>query len=367
MNRTFATLAEWIDPSRGQHRTVPPMDAGLRPNRRLDEAQQLLPNDIYEPDDIVIAESGSVLFSSGRSLFSLRDGEVRTLAELPGPVGALVRRGSVVIAAVEGTGLVAVDVSGTVTELCTDPVISTCVTDLAVLPDGALIATVGSRNHDARNWSRALVQGDRSGLIVRLDGSRARVRAQGLGWPSGIEMASDTEVLVSLSFEHRIELRSLDSLAHSSRAIARNLPVYPGRLAAAGDGWWVAAPYIRNRVTEMLLDEPAVIEEMVARIDPEDWFVPRLRCTNPYTDTMQMGQLRVLGVVKPWAPARSCGVVLRIDRTGRVVESAHARVDSKRHGVTGVAVCGGRIVAAANGFGNLLHLAAEKERGETNA
>ncbi|MGA4788803.1 hypothetical protein [Nocardia sp. AB354] len=361
MNRTIATLAEWINPAWGKHRTVPPMDAGLRPNRRLDEAKELLPDDIYEPDDVVITESGSVLFGSGAYLLSLRDGEVRPVAELPGPVGALVCRGGAVIAAVEGTGLVAVDTSGTVTELCTDPVVATCVTDLAVLPDGSLIGTVGSRNHDARNWSRALVRSDRSGLIVRFDGSRARVEAQGLGWPSGIEVASATEVLVSLSFEHRIELRSLDALARPARAIARNLPIYPGRLAAAGDGWWVAAPYIRNRVTEMLLDEPAVIEEMVARIDPEDWFVPRLRCTNPYTDTMQMGQLRVLGVVKPWAPARSCGVVVRIDRTGRVVESAHARVDSKRHGVTGLAVSGDDIVVAANGFGNLLHVSGEKE------
>ncbi|WP_216892649.1 SMP-30/gluconolactonase/LRE family protein [Nocardia alni] len=361
MNRTIATLAEWINPAWGRHRTVPPMDAGLRANRRLDEAQELLPTGAYAPDDLVVTESGAVLFSSGNSLFSLRDGEIRTLAEMPGPVGSLVCRGGALIAAVDGAGLVAVDASGTVTEVCADPVVSACVTDLAVLPDGSLIATVGSRNHDARNWSRALVRGDRSGLIVRIDGSGARVEAEGLGWPSGIEVASGAEALVSLSFDHRIELRSLDSPARPSRPIARNMPVYPGRLAADGDGWWVAAPYIRNRVTEMLLDEPAVLEEMVTRIAPEDWFVPRLRCDNPYTDTMQMGQLRVLGVVKPWAPARSCGLALRLDRTGRVVESAHARVDSKRHGVTGVAVSDGRIMVAANGFGNILHVTSEKE------
>ncbi|AHH17654.1 hypothetical protein NONO_c28640 [Nocardia nova SH22a] len=364
MNRTIATLAEWINPAWGRHRTVPPMDAGLRANRRLDEAAELLTPGTCEPDDVVVTDSGALLFSTGHRIVELSGGQPRTLAECPGPVGSLVCRGGAVIAAVEGTGLVAVETaSGTVTELCTDQVVSTCVTDLAVLPDGTVLATVGSRNHDARGWSRALVRGDRSGLIVRLDGSRARVEAQGLAWPSGIEVASPTEVLVSLSFDHRIELRALAALARPSRPIARNMPVYPGRLAAAGDGWWVAAPYIRNRVTEMLLDEPEVIEEMVATVDPEDWFVPRLRCTNPYTDTMQMGQLRVLGEVKPWAPARSCGLVLRVDRTGRVVESAHARVDSARHGVTGVAVSEGRILAAAKGFGNLLQLTDDQERG----
>jgi hypothetical protein len=361
MNRTLATLAEWINPAWGQHRTVPPMDAGLRLNGRLDEAVELLRTGAYEPDDVVVTDSGVILFGSGNHLLSLSGGQVRTLAECPGPVGSLVCRGGVVIAAVEGTGLVAVDGSGTITELYTDQVVSTCVTDLAVLPDGSVIATVGSRHHDAHNWSRALVRGDRSGMIVRLDGSRARVEAQALAWPSGIEVASPTEVLLSLSFDHRIEVRSLAALSRPSRPIARNMPVYPGRLSATADGWWVAAPYIRNRVTEMLLDEPEVIDQMVARVDPEDWFVPRLRCTNPYTDTMQMGQLRVLGVVKPWAPARSCGLVLRMDGTGRVVESAHARVDSPRHGVTGVAVSGGRIMVAAKGFGNLLQLSSEKE------
>ncbi|RDI55964.1 hypothetical protein [Nocardia mexicana] len=361
MNRTARTVAEWINPAWGRHRTVPPMDAGLRPNRRLDEAADLLPTGAYEPDDVIVTDSGAVLFSSSSAVFELRDERVRTLAELPGPVGPLVWRQDRLIAAVEGTGLFSIDAAGTVEELCSGGPVSSCVTDLAVLPDGSLAATVGSRHETADGWSRALVRGDRSGLIVRVDGPDARIQAESLGWPSGIEVASDTEVLVSLSLDHRIELRTIASPARTARAIAANMPLYPGRLRTAADGWWVAAPYIRNRVTEMLLDEPKVIEEMVAEIDPDDWFVPRLRCANPYTDTMQMGQLRVLGVVKPWAPARSCGLVLRIDRTGRVVESAHARVDSERHGITGVAVDGDHLVAAAKGFGNLLRLHSEEE------
>ena len=151
-------------------------------------------------------------------------------------------------------------------------------------------------------------------------------------------------------------MRKLTSLSRTTRVVVANLPVYPGRLAIAADGWWVAAPYVRNRVVEMLLDEPEVLAEMTSTLPPEDWFVPRLRCTNPYTDTMQMGQLRVLGVIKPWAPARSGGVLFRIDRAGRVVESAHAGVDSDRHGVTGVAGNNGQVLAAVRGYGTLLAL-----------
>lgn len=74
--------------------------------------------------------------------------------------------------------------------------------------------------------------------------------------------------------------------------LCANLPVYPGRIASAGTDFWIAAPYVRNRVTEMLLDEPQLVSEMTTSINQDEWFVPRLRPVSPYTDTMQMGQLR---------------------------------------------------------------------------
>lgn len=52
---------------------------------------------------------------------------------------------------------------------------------------------------------------------------------------------------------------------------------------------------------------------MIGTISRDEWFVPRLHSEDPFTETMQMGQLRVLGVVKSWAPARSCGLVFRMD------------------------------------------------------
>ena len=108
----------------------------------------------------------------------------------------------------------------------------------------------------------------------------------------------------------------------------------------------------------MLLDEHQLLDEMVRTIRPDEWFVPRLRAGSPFTDTMQMGQLRVLGVVKSWAPARSCGVVFRIDAGGRIAEGAHARVDSPRHDITGIAVRQGVLLVAARGHGNLIRLEA---------
>ena len=358
MSSTLSTLREWINPNRGRHRTVPPMDTGLRPNLRLDEATELLPTGRYEPDDVVITPSGAAAFSSGNAVFDCHDGEVGRRAEFSGRVAALAAVGDQVVVAVEGRGLCAISPSGAVAEICTDRSVTSCVTALTGTPDGALLVAVGSTAGQSAEWARALVTGDRSGQIVQVDGDRARVVAEGLAWPSGIGMASDRDVLVSLSLEHRVELRELAALGDRGRTVTANLPIYPGRVSVADDGYWFAAPYVRNRVTEMLLDEPEVLAEMIDTISRDEWFVPRLHSEDPFTETMQMGQLRVLGVVKSWAPARSCGLVFRMDRTGRVVESAHARVDSNRHGVTGVAVRDGQVIAAARGHRNLLKLQA---------
>lgn len=349
MSPVLDTVKEWINPNWGRARTVPPMDTGLRPNLRLDGAAELLPAGEYEPDDVV-ATAGGLVFSSGHDVFSVRGDEVTRLVSFGRPVTALTVRDEQIVAAVDGRGLVSVSQSGETEDLCTDTPVTTCVTALAT--DGsALLATVGSTK--VGQWPRALVTGDRSGLLVRVHGAQAEVVSERLAWPSGVGVA-DGEVLLSLSLDHRVEARSAPG--KQGRVLSANLPVYPGRVHVGADGWWFAAPYIRNRVTELLLDEPALLAEMTEKISPDEWFVPRLRAGDPFTDTMQMGQLRVLGVVKSWAPARSCGLVFRMDPTGRVAESAHARVDSSRHGVTGLTVHNGHVIAAARGGRNLLRL-----------
>lgn len=361
MRRTVAVIKEWINPDWASHRTIPPMEAGLRPNHRLDDAAELLPADAFEPDDVAVTDDGTVVFSAGDTIHALRDDKARTVAQFNGTVTALTAYGSGVLAAVEGIGLVAVGPAGASRELCTDPAVSSCVTDLTQAADGSLLVTVGSLHEGPDGWARALLRGDRSGRVVRVTGATASVEADGLAWPAGIEALGDSEVLLSLSLDHRIERRPTSALGTPGAGVPANLPAYPGRLAATDDGCWVAAPYVRNRFTELLLDEPELTAEMMRTIAPEEWFVPRLRCTTPYTDTLQMGQLRVLGVIKPWAPARSYGLVFRLDGTGRVVESLHSRADGERHGVTGVAVRGRHPVLAARGCRNLLQPQEAKE------
>ncbi|QKT08822.1 hypothetical protein HUN08_17625 [Gordonia sp. X0973] len=369
MSGMLDTLKEWVNPNWGHHRTVPPMDAGLRLNTRLDDAKDLLGDRETHPDDVLRDAAGDLVFTVGSVVYSLAGGQVRRIVDAGSPITAIAADGTRIVAAVSGRGIVSIapsggDAGGVVDDLCTDEILRDCVTALAAAGDGKLYAAVGSRKYGADEWARALLTDDSTGALVEVAGGHASVLDDGLAWPSGVAVMPSGAVLLSLSLAHQVELREPHALASTGSMLAENLPLYPGRICVDGDDIWVVAPYVRNRMTELLLDEHEFVADMMATVRPDDWFVPRLAVKNPLTDTMQMGQLRVEGEVKSWAPARSCGIVFRIDPDGRVVDSLHSRVDSPRHGMTGVTARDGVVVLAAQGYGNLVEIDANTDKTE---
>jgi hypothetical protein len=356
MSRTLVALRELLRPGAVARSSLPPMEAGLRPNSLLDGAPRISAWPQEAPEDLLFRADGTLWSSAGTSLWRVGEHESHPVVDLGGAVGPIAAFDGEVLAAVEGRGLVVVGDDAAVTDWCAEPSVRSCVTDLTVLPDGEVVVAVGSRDHTADRWGAALMAGDRSGSLVRVTAVGAEVVADGLAWPSGVATAGDGEILVSMSLAHRIERRPLDALAGPGRPMLANLPAYPGRLRGDADGWWVAAPYVRNRATELILDEPDLRADLLASVAQEDWLVPRLQPENPYRNPMQMGQLRVLGVLKPWAPPRSYGLVFQLGPGGRVRQSFHSRVDGIRHGVTGVAVGAGRVVAAIHGARCLVEL-----------
>ena len=72
---------------------------------------------------------------------------------------------------------------------------------------------------------------------------------------------------------------------------------------------------------------------MMEEIDPRYWIAPALRSGNTFLEPMQGGSLKTMGVLKPWAPPRSYGLVIRLDDAGPVRYSLHSRVDGKHHGI----------------------------------
>ena len=45
----------------------------------------------------------------------------------------------------------------------------------------------------------------------------------------------------------------------------------------------------------------------------------------------------MMGVLKPWAPAFSYGLVVKLDRNFQPEKSLHSRADGKAHGITSAA------------------------------
>ena len=77
---------------------------------------------------------------------------------------------------------------------------------------------------------------------------------------------------------------------------------------------------------------------------------------NTFLEPMQGAQLKMMGVVRPWAPPHSYGLVIRLTAEGLVRYSLHSRFDGKHHGVVAAVECQGDLYELAKGCGRILRL-----------
>ncbi len=195
----------------------------------------------------------------------------------------------------------------------------------------------------------------RSGRVFRLDPGTGAARqiAGGLGYAFGA-VASGEKVLVSESWRHRLISIAPDG---AIEILLKHLPAYPSRISpAAGGGWWLTAFTARTQLVEFVLREPAYRRRMIAEIDPAYWIVPRLTSGNSFKEPLQGAHIKTMGVMKPWAPPRSYGLVIRLSADGSPLYSLHSRVDGSNHGIVAALEFGGDLVMIAKGPGRILKL-----------
>jgi hypothetical protein len=78
---------------------------------------------------------------------------------------------------------------------------------------------------------------------------------------------------------------------------------------------------------------------------------------------MQGAHLKMMGIVKPWAPPRSYGLVIRLTEEGLIRYSLHSRFDGKHHGIVAAVECAGQLYLLSQGRRRLLRLSiADAER-----
>lgn len=333
---------------------VPSFDGALKPNQRLESAETVL--ECAAPEDL--ASDGNYLYvADGSRLVRVAGGAATELRVFDLPISAL---------SILPDGRLAVALDGREVRIyprpdAPDPIVVfvdaafNAVNALMPATDGALIATDGSTTCHVNDWARDLMELNSSGRVFRLDPRTRSVTplAVGLGYAFGACVFGDS-VLVSESWRHRLISIAPDG---SRTVVLGHLPVYPSRLSkAAGGGYWLTAFIARTQLVEFVLREPAYRRRMMAEIDPIYWVVPRLRSGLSFKEPMQGAHLKTMGVIKPWAPPRSYGLVIRVSAEGTPLYSLHSRVDGVNHGIVAAVEMGGDLFVIAKGPGRVLRL-----------
>jgi hypothetical protein len=327
--------------------TTPPLDGAFRPNDLLDAASIVFRTP--GPDDLAVTRLGLVV-SSGRSLLrvdttgdapaAVFDAEISALAGLPddGVAVALVDGRIVFVGGVhEGRTISAkAEVQ--------------CITALTATRDGALLVANGSASHGSVDWKRDLMEKNASGSVWRLEPTSAAWTqlASHLAYPNGLLEEVDS-IVVSESWRCALTRVSRSRAGHGA-PLLENLPAYPSRMSRGANGEiWLALFAPRSQIVEFVLSEDRYRHRMMEQIDPDYWVAPCLRSGRSPLEPTQQGGVKQLGILKPWAPTRSSGLIARLDGTYRPMASFHSRTNGRRHGVTSCLAWDGRIYFSAKG------------------
>lgn len=338
--------------------TVPPMDGPLKPNQRIESAQTVRAFD----DAQDLAFDGSALWVADgsrlwRSAGDQRWQEVRCFDRPITALACLPRGG--VAAAVGGEDIQVLDAHGWKTgprEIGGEAMRH--VNAICAAADGSLIATEASRRFPASQWSRDLLEHGSTGRVCRLSpsGKDDAVLASGLRHAFGA-LARDGALWVCESWAHRVI--ALDAARATDRMppVTDRLPGYPSRLCAAADGGaWLTLFAVRSRLVEFVLREPAYRRRMIDEVDPRYWVAPALSSRQSFLEPLQGGSVKQLGIMKPWAPPRSYGLVVKLDATGLPTHSLHSRADGVHHGIVSAVEAEGHLYMLSRGAGKLLRV-----------
>ncbi len=350
MSNLFARMFDRFRGSGSAAITLPPMDGALRPNTRIDEAEEMAA--VTAPDNIALGTDG-ILLSSGARLLGLSPSKtIDTLWTASSDIVCLAAHPSGMLALGLDEGRLVIRGGAhdgrEFTKLGDLPIVSPSA--LAFADDNTLFVCLGSQDHGMSDWKVDLMTHSASGSVWKIDlgSGAAACMAQELAFPYGVHVTENGNIVVSESWRHRLLRISPDG---KIGVVVDELPGYPARMAHEREGgdFWLSIFAPRTQLIEFVLREDEYRRRMVDTIDPEYWIAPSLHHPQSYLEPMQGGSLKQLGELKPWAPSRSLGIAVRLDGKGHPVESLHSRADGVRHGVTSCLPTGDGLLMTCRG------------------
>ena len=344
-------VSDLIDRFFGRNRygvTKAAMDGPLRPNSKLDDANALLSN--IDADNLV-STGEAVLFTMDKAVWRLgpdcKGDKLHTLP-LSATAMAISDRGRLVVALEDGVLLIFNKAEVKRITTAADAGLR-CITAVAFYGEDKIVLTNGSIEHTTEQWQVDLMSRNNLGSIWLFDISINRLEslASGLKYPCGLLVIGDT-VIVSESWAHRLVSYSLHG--KTSKVVLSDLPGYPGRLSKDPNGdIWLCVFAPRSQLIEFVLREDQYRQEMMRTIPKEYWIAPAYRSGDSFEEPLQGGSVKQMGMLKPWAPTRSFGLLVKLNHHLQPDESFHSRADGKWHGITSAALMGEQIVLSSRG------------------
>ena len=328
--------------------TVPPLDGALMPNELLEETEKLL---IVDAPDCLALMNGVPVVSSrskvlevdkGGKVVAQFDAEISCMTGLPdGGLAVGLVDGRIAIVNGLNNGKVIKPTEG-----------AKCPTAMHADSGSNLFVTHGSSTNNYNEWKRDLMEKNSSGSLWRVEistGKQTKI-CGGLAFPYGIYY-DGKKFIIAESWKSRLLNISLDGNKPPEEVLG-HLPGYVSRLAPTqGGGIWLTVFAPRSQLVEFVLREKRYRKLMMQKIDPDYWVAPTLRGNTSFREPLQAGGVKQLGIMKPWSPARSYGMIIRLDGNFQPVASLHSRADGTRHGITSCLEHNGRLLLAVKGDG----------------
>ena len=351
-------ITDLVDRFFGRNRygvTKPSMDGALRPNSKIDESSVLLAD--VDADNL-IATKNEVLFTMNNAVWSLAPaGEPKQLHVLPAPATAMAISvaGQIAVALEDGVLLLFNESRKARITAASDAGLR-CITAMAFHGENKVILANGSVAHTTEQWQSDLMCRNSLGSVWTLDTATNSMDRLGgsLKYPSGLLVDGDT-VIVSESWAHR--LVSFPLRGGASKVVLSDLPGYPGRLSKGANGdLWLCIFAPRSQLIEFVLREDKYRKEMMRTMPVQYWIAPSYRSGDSFEEPLQGGSVKQMGILKPWAPTRSYGMLVKLDRDLQPDASFHSRADGKWHGITSAAAMGNSVVISSRGGRALLEI-----------
>jgi hypothetical protein len=328
--------------------TVPPLDGALMPNELLEETEKLL---IVEAPDCLAIMNGVPVVSSRSKVLEVDtggkkvtqfDAEIACMAGLPD--------GGLAVGLIDGRiALVNGSDNGKIIKPNEN---ARCPTAMHADSDNTLFVTHGSSTNNYNEWKKDLMEKNSSGSVwhVEIDTGTQTKICGGLAFPYGVYYDGKT-FIVAESWRSRLLRISLDR-RRAPEEVLGHLPGYVSRMSPAqGGGIWLTVFAPRSQLVEFVLRENRYRKLMMENIDPDFWLAPTLRTNKSLYEPLQAGGVKQLGIMKPWSPARSYGLIIRLDGNFQPISSLHSRADGSRHGITSCVEHNGRLLMAVKGEG----------------